>query len=89
MNTLNVNLGAHSYPIYIGPDLLAQQNLFTSHVQSKQLAIISNTTVAPLYLDKVKENLGNSQVIEHIIDDGEIYKNLSVLEQLHHQFVRE
>lgn len=81
MNTLHVELGgARSYPIYIGAGLLAQSELLTRHIRSKQVAIVTNDIVAPLYLDKVKTALTDYQVESIILPDGEQYKTLQSLE---------
>ena len=50
MNTLVVTLGERSYPIYIGKGLLLQAELLKKHIKSKQVLVVTNETVAPLYL---------------------------------------
>ncbi|MGB9110825.1 MAG: shikimate kinase, partial [Telluria sp.] len=51
--TLNVDLGDRSYPIAIGRGLLDDAGLLARHLGSSgKVAIVTNTTVAPLYLDK-------------------------------------
>ena len=52
MQTLNVALGNRAYPIHIGNGLLAQVDLILPHLKRKNVAIVTNTTVAPLYLAK-------------------------------------
>jgi 3-dehydroquinate synthase len=76
MKTLNLDLGEKSYPIYIGQDLLFQSELLSKHISGKQVMIVSNTTVAPLYLDKVKLLLSSFNIAEVILPDGEQYKTL-------------
>lgn len=79
---LNVNLGDRSYPIHIGPDLLSQPDLLVPHIHGHQVMIVSNTTVAPLYLETLKKtltDLDKYQVSEVILPDGEAYKNLDSL----------
>ena len=51
MKTLTVNLGDRSYPIYIDVELLQNQTLIQKHIQTKAVCIVSNTTVAKLYLN--------------------------------------
>lgn len=77
MQTLKVELGSRSYPIHIGQSLLANVDLILPHLKRKSVAIISNTTVAPLYLEKLAEPLRNAgvSVIEIVLPDGEAYKN--------------
>jgi len=52
MKTLQVELGARSYPIHIGPDLLTHPELVQPHVHGRQVLIVTNEVVAPLYLDR-------------------------------------
>jgi len=79
MKTLNVELGERSYPIYIGQGLLARAELFTQYISGRQVMIVTNKTVAPLYLDKIRQNLKNYQCESVILPDGEQYKTLEVL----------
>ena len=81
MQTLNVNLNERSYPIHIGQGLLSQVELITPYLKRKNVAIITNTTVAPLYLDKLVATLNSAdiKVLEIILPDGEAYKNSDTL----------
>jgi 3-dehydroquinate synthase len=79
MNTLQVELGDRSYPIYIGSRLLEQSRLYQQHIRSKQVLIITNETVAPLYLDSVSRNLLGYAVETVILPDGEQFKTLDTL----------
>jgi 3-dehydroquinate synthase len=80
MHTLHVDLGDRSYPVYIGRDLLADPTLLAQHVKGSQVVIVSNDTVAPLYLDRVRSALADkSLVTEVILPDGEQYKSLDTL----------
>jgi len=77
MHTLHVELGERSYPLYIGRDLFADSELLAQHVPGSQVVIISNDTVAPLYVDRVKDALGErSLVTDVVLPDGEQYKTL-------------
>ncbi|OWM66457.1 3-dehydroquinate synthase, chloroplastic [Punica granatum] len=80
---VDVDLGDRSYPIYIGSNLLDQPELLQRHVHGKRVLIVTNETIAPLYLDKVVHALtvGNPNVsVDHVIlPDGEKYKNMDVL----------
>ncbi|MCX4189923.1 3-dehydroquinate synthase [Methylophaga sp. OBS3] len=80
MKTLQVALGKRSYPIYIGEQLLTQTELFAAHIKGKEVLIVTNDTVAPLYLDTVKETLANYRVETVILPDGEQYKTFEVLQ---------
>ncbi|MEE9332166.1 MAG: 3-dehydroquinate synthase [Methylophilaceae bacterium] len=79
--TLNVELGARAYPIYIGSGLLNESLLLQKHLKQKQVAIVTNTTVAPLYLKQVSQPLKEAgiRVVEIILPDGEAYKNSETL----------
>lgn len=76
---LTVDLGERSYPIYIGSGLLSRPDLIRQHVRGKQVMIVTNETVAPLYLQTVRDVLGDLQVNSVILPDGEAYKNLTTL----------
>ena len=83
MRTLTVDLGDRSYPIYIGADLITDAQLYRPHIHGRQVMIVSNETVAPLYLDKVRGALDGFDVASVILPDGEQYKNLGVLDQIY------
>ena len=76
MKILVVELGARSYPIHIGPGLLADQGLLKSAVAAEQVLIVSNTTVAPLYLGKVESAFADRKRRSLVLPDGEQYKNI-------------
>lgn len=52
MQTVEVDLGDRTYPIYIGRGLLDEGELLRRHVPGKRALIVTNTTVGPLYLDR-------------------------------------
>jgi 3-dehydroquinate synthase len=83
MQTLNLDLGDRSYPIYIGRGLLAQGELLTRHVTGGRVAVISNDTVAPLYLKTVLPALAGHRPVEIILPDGEEFKTLEVLNRIY------
>ncbi|QSB01072.1 3-dehydroquinate synthase [Methylomonas sp. EFPC1] len=76
-----------SYPIYIGAGLLAQPELLTRHIRAKQVLIVSNETIAPLYLTKLQIALGDYKVETAILPDGEQYKTLQYLEKVFDQLL--
>jgi 3-dehydroquinate synthase len=83
MHTLHVELGERSYPVYIGRDLLSEPALLSRHVAGSQVVIVSNDTVAPLYMDRVRSALAErATVTEVILPDGEVHKNLDTLAQI-------
>lgn len=79
--TLKVELGERSYPIHIGCGLLAQVDLLVSHLKQKKAVVVTNTTVAPLYLDVLRATLdkGGVETIPVILPDGEQYKTWETL----------
>ena len=81
MQTLKVELANRSYPIHIGRGLISDANLILPHLKRKHVAIVTNTTVAPLYLDKLSQTLqaAGVTVIPIILPDGEAYKNTETL----------
>ncbi len=82
MNAIQVELGDRSYPIYIGIDYLDNSDLLTRHIKSKQVLVVTNETVAPLYLEKVKAHLQQYQLDCVILPDGEQYKTLPILDPI-------
>ncbi len=80
MHTLHVDLGERSYPLYIGKDLFSDSQLLAQHVGGSQVVIISNDTIAPLYVERVKYALGERKLItEVVLPDGEHFKTLDTL----------
>jgi 3-dehydroquinate synthase len=79
MKTLTVDLGERSYPIFIGQNLLSDPSLVKPYVKGQQVMIVTNETVAPLYLEQAKKLFAEFQVDVVILPDGEEYKNLENL----------
>jgi len=75
--TLQVSLGVRSYPIFIGSNLALDRYLLP-HIRGQQVMVVSNTTVAPLYLARYQAALeaGGKTVASVILPDGEAYKTL-------------
>ncbi len=83
-DTLTVDLGDRSYPVYIGTDLLSEAELLVSHIRGNSALVVSNTTVAPLFLAKIQANL-KAHDIRHdclILDDGEQHKTIATVEKI-------
>jgi len=80
MRTLQVDLGERSYPIHIGTDLLSKAELFAPHIAGKQVAIVTNETVAPLYLERLTQTLAGYKVQPIVLPDGESFKNWETLQ---------
>jgi 3-dehydroquinate synthase len=80
---LTVDLGERSYPIYIGTDLISDPAMYAPHIRGRQVMLVSNETVAPLYLDRVRAALSGFSLAEVILPDGEQYKTLEVLDRIY------
>lgn len=80
MMKLTVKLGSRSYPIYIGAGLLGDASLLAAIVAGKKVCVVTNETIAPLYLDKVSVLLGRDADCVVILPDGEQHKHLRSLE---------
>jgi len=81
MATVHVSLGDRSYPIWIGEGLLGQGSLWRSVVAGRQVAVVTNDTVGPLYADRLLATL-RQEGLEPILitlPDGEVHKTMAVL----------
>ncbi len=93
MQTLTVDLGERSYPIYIGSNLLGDPRWITPHIHGQQVMVVTNETVAPIYLDRCLAALGDLRTETTILPDGEQYKNLEQINTIYdalltHRFER-
>ena len=81
MQTLHVDLGDRSYPIHIGAGLLGRAELILPHLAQKRVMVVTNSTVAPLYLARLVATLkaGGVTVAQVVLPDGEAYKNWETL----------
>ncbi len=82
MERLTVELAERSYPIYIGSGLLSKPELLTPAIRRQHVFVVTNTTLAPLYLDQLLASLEGYQVNQVILPDGEQYKDMATLEQI-------
>ncbi|MFG0382183.1 3-dehydroquinate synthase [Pseudomonas sp. zbq_18] len=80
MQTLTVDLGERSYPIYIGAGILSQPDLLKRHLAGRQVAIVTNETVAPLYLEQIEQSLSGCESVSVVLPDGESFKNWETLQ---------
>ncbi len=91
--SLQLDLGAQSYSIHIGQNLIAEPSLFESCVKGRQVLVVTNDIVAPLYLQKVLNSLDR---LEHpadsiktlILPDGESHKTFTTLQQILDELVQ-
>ena len=79
MKTLTVNLGVRSYPIHIGHGLLQDPELLTRHIRGRQVMVVTNETIAPLYLASIRKLLDGFDLDSVILPDGEQYKTMETL----------
>ncbi len=91
---VKVDLGKRGYPIVIGTDLISRTDTYAKFIGSSQVMIVTNETVARLYLKKVEAALGNYDVKTVVLADGERYKTLetvtTILDRLlEHRFNRD
>jgi len=81
IETLNVALDERSYPIHIGTGLLSREDLLLPFIKQKKVVVVTNETVAPLYLGRLCDTLASGGVSVHsvILPDGEKYKTWETL----------
>lgn len=82
MERLKVELGERSYPIEIAAGLLQRPDVLTQAIKGKRVMIVTNTVVAPLYLERVSQLLADYQVEHLILPDGEAHKTLATFERI-------
>jgi len=92
MRTLDVELGDRTYSIHIGRGLI-DSDLLSSVVRGRQVLVVTNESIAPLYLDRVVSVLRNFEVATVVLPDGESHKHIATLdlifsEALTHRFSR-
>ncbi|MES9833567.1 MAG: 3-dehydroquinate synthase [Candidatus Thiodiazotropha sp. DIVDIV] len=91
---LDVDLGDRSYPIFIGEGVHAEHGHYRDAIPGRQVMVVSNETVAPLYLEKTIEALAGYEVATCILPDGEQYKTLDMVNRIYtalleHHFTRQ
>ena len=77
MQTLSVQMAERSYPIHIGAGLLRDPAVLAGAVPGQDVLLVSNTTVAPLYADRVRSALAGRRLVEVVLPDGEEHKTLA------------
>ena len=80
--TLTVDLGDRSYPIVIGAGLLNDGYDLSAHLPGGDCLVVSNETVAPLYLDKLKACLPRTNVRVLELPDGEAHKTVGTVQSI-------
>ncbi len=89
MKTVVVELGERRYPIYIGKGLLSRPELLRRHIAGRQVMIVTNETVAPLYLERVRAGFAGMRCETVVLPDGERYKNLDTLNLIFDALLRQ
>ena len=84
MRTVTVGLGERAYPIHIGEGLLARADLFLPHLPQRKVSVVTNTTVASLYLEKFSATLRSAgvEIVSVVLPDGEEHKNWQTLNSI-------
>ena len=82
MAILNVELGERSYPIFVDSGLLSRREIFQQYVSANEVMVVTDETVAPLYLDILLNTLSGFNVTCHVLPDGEEHKSLATLAEL-------
>jgi 3-dehydroquinate synthase len=77
IQTVNVALKERSYPVWIGAGLLADHARWRAMLRGRHALVISNSTVAPLYLDRVAQGLDGLHWASFLLDDGEAHKSFA------------
>lgn len=84
---LNVDLGDRSYHIFIGLDVMATEDYFQSVLTGQQVLVVTNNTIAPLYLNQLLSVLHRcdrlTQIDQCILPDGEEYKHLETIQKIY------
>jgi 3-dehydroquinate synthase len=87
-HTLQVELGERSYPIVIGSGLLGGGFDLSGHLGGSDCLVVSNKTVAPLYLETLKKNLADKNIQSISLADGESFKTMASVESVIDTLVR-
>jgi len=82
MERLHIELGERSYPILVGPGLLGEAGLLAGAIAARDVLVVSNTTVAPLYLARLGHGLAGKRLAEVVLPDGERFKTLETLSRV-------
>jgi 3-dehydroquinate synthase len=84
MQTVRVALDRRSYPIHIGRGLVARADLVAAAVPQPRVAIVTNDTVAPLWLERLAGPLEAAGVacVRIVVPDGEDHKDWPTLDRV-------
>jgi 3-dehydroquinate synthase len=82
MHALTVPLGHRTYPVLIGRSVLGEVEVLAPHIHGRQVLVITNDIVAPLWLKPVRAALADYDLAVHVLPDGEDQKNLETFATL-------
>ncbi|WP_226806167.1 3-dehydroquinate synthase [Candidatus Vallotia cooleyia] len=88
---IKVALGERAYPIHIGEDLIHQEALFAPYIDGTSAAIVTNSTIEPLYGAQLRATLkrAGKRVQTIVLPDGEVHKNWKTLNQIFDELLGE
>src|SRR5690242_21834624 len=82
VQTIEVALGERRYPVWIGRGLLGDSTRWRARLRGRHALVVSNTTVAPLYLERVAQGLAGLTWSHFLLDDGEAHKSFANVERV-------
>ncbi|MGH8746307.1 MAG: 3-dehydroquinate synthase [Burkholderiales bacterium] len=84
MQSLRVELGKRAYSVHIGTGILNDSSLYAAHLRAGRAAIVTNTVIAPLYLERLRRTLADASIdtVEIVIADGEQAKDWHTLDRV-------
>ena len=82
MQTVNVDLADRSYTVYIGSGMLGKEHPAFNITAGSTVLLVSNETVAPLYLETLKKSLAGANIHSLVLPDGEAYKTMEHWSQI-------
>ena len=83
--TVEIDLGERRYPIHVGAGIIGEQGLFASHVGGRHAFVVTDETVAPLYLDRLRPALADASGVDtYVMADGEQHKTLDTFAEIQH-----
>ena len=89
MKKINIQFDERSYPIYVGEGLISNYELISQHILGKKVAIITNDTVADIYLKTLMDTVSpHKELISIILPDGESYKSKDSLDSIYTQLLQ-
>jgi 3-dehydroquinate synthase len=84
VETIKISLDKRSYNIYVAQGLHHREDIFLNYIKDRKIAFVTNTTVKPLFLTKIKKSLSQAKSIYEItLKDGEEYKSQESLNKIY------